>query len=154
MFPRTPGNSKKGLIPKIGFLSGRLCAKFVRTGPGLPSHFKNLSGHPDQGIFWPRNVRIGGSSLSTGSNNVERLGNGYITSKMYILTLNDAIGALIIGLLSSSTLFREFQGCRELFLTVFQIFITKRIKILDYLRFNHAASTTWLTYAHTTGDTR
>jgi len=30
---RTPGNSRKGLIPKIGFLSGHLCAGFVWMGP-------------------------------------------------------------------------------------------------------------------------
>ena len=44
---RTPGNSRKALIPKIRFLSRRLCTKFVRMGPGLPFDFKNLSGHPD-----------------------------------------------------------------------------------------------------------
>ena len=44
---RTPGNSRKALIPKIGFLSGHLCAKFVRMGPGLPFDFKTLFGHPD-----------------------------------------------------------------------------------------------------------
>ena len=70
---RTPGNSRKGLIPKIGFLSGRLCAKFVRTGPGLPADFKNSSGCPDEGIFLPSNVRISGSGLSAGSNDVESL---------------------------------------------------------------------------------
>ncbi|EDR02563.1 uncharacterized protein LACBIDRAFT_309546 [Laccaria bicolor S238N-H82] len=54
---RTPGNSRKGLIPKIGFLSGRLCTKFVRTGPGLPHpNLKNLSGQPDQGKFFSTNV--------------------------------------------------------------------------------------------------
>ncbi|EDR02492.1 uncharacterized protein LACBIDRAFT_309569 [Laccaria bicolor S238N-H82] len=57
MCRRTPGNSRKGLIPKIGFLSGRLCTKFVRTGPGLPHpNLKNLSGRPDQGKFFSTNV--------------------------------------------------------------------------------------------------
>ena len=68
---RTPGNSRKGLIPKIGFLSGCLCAKFVWMGPGLRSDFKNLSGCSDQGTFLPSSVQISGSSLSAGPNDVE-----------------------------------------------------------------------------------
>ena len=62
MWIRTPGNSREALIPKIGVLSGRLCAKFVRMEPGLPFDFRNLSGHvghffaqkcPDRRI-WPQ----------------------------------------------------------------------------------------------------
>ena len=68
---RIPGNSRKGLILKIGFLSRRLCAQFVQMGPGLPSSFKNLSRCPDEGIFLPSHVQIGGSGLSAGSNDIE-----------------------------------------------------------------------------------
>jgi len=56
-------------------------------GPGLPIHFKNLSGRLDQGIFLPRNVRIGGSGLGAGWDDVESLPGTSITSKMYILAL-------------------------------------------------------------------
>ena len=61
---RTPGNCGKGLIPKIGFLSGCLLAKFVRVVPGLPYIFLLLSGSSDQGVFSPRIVRIAYLRLS------------------------------------------------------------------------------------------
>jgi hypothetical protein len=57
---RTPGNSRKGQIPKTGFLSGCFRANFVRMAPGLTSVFKILSVSPDQDFFFsPRIVRIG-----------------------------------------------------------------------------------------------
>ena len=50
---RTPGNCGKGLIPKIGFLSGCLLAKFVRVVPGLPYIFYFCPGPPIRVFFRP-----------------------------------------------------------------------------------------------------
>lgn len=41
---RIPVNSRNGLIPKMGVLSGRHLAVSVRIVPGLPSELVNLSG--------------------------------------------------------------------------------------------------------------
>jgi hypothetical protein len=55
---RTPGNSRKGQIPKMALLSGFLWPNFVRIVPGLPYIFEISSGSSDQGIFSPRIVRF------------------------------------------------------------------------------------------------
>ena len=52
---RTPGNCGKGLIPKIGFLSRCLLAKFVRVVPGLPYIFFTFVRVLRSGCFFAQN---------------------------------------------------------------------------------------------------
>ena len=125
-----PGNNSKGFVPKRGFLSGRLWAKFVRIAPGLRSILKNLSGSPDLRFFPPKIVRIGdlGTKIDLGSNSVESL--GQLIKYVYLVNEKCYIWSKSLRLIISPTvtLFREFQSCCEFLLTVFEVFVT--IKVL------------------------
>ncbi|KAF8808910.1 hypothetical protein BYT27DRAFT_7095918, partial [Phlegmacium glaucopus] len=72
---RTPGNTRKCQIPKMGFSSGHNLAVFVRMGPGFLPKFWFLSGYRDLAIFWLKFVRIDRRSLLGAKKSFLALGN-------------------------------------------------------------------------------
>ena len=126
-----PAIAEKPWSRKSGFCPDASAPNLSGWDLAYPSISKFCPDTQIRALFCPamsRSADLTSALAQTTSRASQGVENGYITSKMYILTLNCAISTVIMKLLSFTSLFWKFQGCCGLFSTDFQSFITQCTK--------------------------